>query len=503
MDDYRQRRQRHKSDELFPSEMMYEHGKILPQAIDCEEAVLGCLMLEASIHYDIFRILDPKAFYKPAHVLICQAIIDLKKMGAGIDILTVTERLRAKGELETVGGPYYVTMLTNRVASTAHLEWHYRIIQEKWMRRRIIQISNTLMKAAYSDEVDVFDLVDKAPKEFEFTNLARREKISTENARVSTDVFETMTTETPKGIMLFYKTRWPIFDSRVISGSNKIILVAGGAKMGKTKFVTMWVADLLEQYQDIAVDWVTLEDGAADIVAHYLASKVFVKGKDLKKRNFNPGLMPIIQRYIDKWSSFDIEFIDQSIKIEAIAAHFRLFCERRPNKFHILIVDNVLSLKDRNDFKNDLNGFYDFAMNEILNIRQITKALIIVVHHFKDAQQDKENLKDGYRPRLTDIKGTEAFRRVPNQVLLINTPGKYKDLLAQYKGDRKENLKKMFIVDVGASREDDNIDVDDGVIHMFASLDYNVFREIDYFDPTKGVEGSYVTEFTPPDDEPF
>src|SRR5688572_5019562 len=109
-------------------------GKLPPQALDLEEAVLGAMMIEKEAINEAIDILSPDSFYKDAHKRIFSAIQELFQDSQPIDISTVTARLRSKGELDLVGGPYYITQLTNRVASSANIEYHARIIQQKFIQ---------------------------------------------------------------------------------------------------------------------------------------------------------------------------------------------------------------------------------------------------------------------------------------------------------------------------------------------------------------------------------
>jgi replicative DNA helicase len=105
-------------------------GKLPPQALELEEAVLGALMLEKDALTSVIDILKPKSFYKDAHQRIFSAILALFDKSEPIDILTVTQQLREQGELEMVGGPFYVMNLTTRINSAANIEFHARIITE-------------------------------------------------------------------------------------------------------------------------------------------------------------------------------------------------------------------------------------------------------------------------------------------------------------------------------------------------------------------------------------
>ncbi len=136
-----------------------EYGKIPPQAIDLEEAVLGAAMLEKGAIYDISEVLQPEFFYKDAHQKIYRAILDLSSKNDPIDILTVTEELRKNNTLDDVGGPYYVAQLTSRVASAAHIEYHARIIAQKFIQRELIRVSSEIQTKAFDASEDVDDLL--------------------------------------------------------------------------------------------------------------------------------------------------------------------------------------------------------------------------------------------------------------------------------------------------------------------------------------------------------
>src|ERR1700739_3762916 len=139
-------------------------GKLPPQAVDLEEAVLGALMLEKDALSSVIDILKPDVFYVDKHQKIFHAINQLFEKSFPVDILTVTAHLRQLGELEMIGGAYYITELTNRVASAANIEFHARIIIQKFIQRELIRISTEVINSAYEDTTDVLDLLDKAEK---------------------------------------------------------------------------------------------------------------------------------------------------------------------------------------------------------------------------------------------------------------------------------------------------------------------------------------------------
>lgn len=129
----------------------FDHGgRIPPRDNDLEEAVLGALMLEKDAYTVVCDILKPESFYDPANQKIYAAIQSLGAAQQSIDMLTVTEKLRLMGELEGAGGPMRISELTSRVASGAHVEFHARIVAQKYLARELIKFASQIESQALS-----------------------------------------------------------------------------------------------------------------------------------------------------------------------------------------------------------------------------------------------------------------------------------------------------------------------------------------------------------------
>ena len=145
-----------------PAVINLQQGRIPPQALELEEAVLGAMLIDKKGVDEVIDILQPDAFYKTAHQHIFEAIYQLFQDSQPVDLLTVSSELRKKGKLETVGGEFYLVQLSQRVASSAHIEFHARIILQKFIQRSLIKISNEIIESSYKESTDVFDLLDEA-----------------------------------------------------------------------------------------------------------------------------------------------------------------------------------------------------------------------------------------------------------------------------------------------------------------------------------------------------
>ena len=138
-------------------------GRLQPQARELEEAVLGALMLEKDAYSIVSEILKPgTSFDEKAHEKIYAAIVDLAISQRPVDMLTVTEQLKKRGELGEVGGPFLISQLTSKVASSAHIEYHARIIAQKYLARELISFTAMIQGKAFDESIDVEDLMQEA-----------------------------------------------------------------------------------------------------------------------------------------------------------------------------------------------------------------------------------------------------------------------------------------------------------------------------------------------------
>lgn len=152
------------------------YGKVPPQARDLEEAVLGAIMLEKNAFDTASGILQSESFYLDAHRTIFESFKSLSKKNSPIDILTTVQELKSMEKLDDIGGPYYITKLTNSVVSAANIEAHCRILAQKFIQRELIRISGEIIGEAYEDTTDVFDLMDDAERRISDVTLSVTKK---------------------------------------------------------------------------------------------------------------------------------------------------------------------------------------------------------------------------------------------------------------------------------------------------------------------------------------
>lgn len=140
-------------------------GKLAPQAIDLEEAVVGAVMLEKTAIDQVIEFLLPEHFYDKRHQIIYRAVLDLTAEGSPTDMRSIVMTLRKAGEIESAGGAYYIADLTSKVSSSANLSYHGHLLIEMAGKRRMIESCAKVLTDAYSDETDFFELLEFLERE--------------------------------------------------------------------------------------------------------------------------------------------------------------------------------------------------------------------------------------------------------------------------------------------------------------------------------------------------
>ena len=211
-------------------------GRVPPQAIDMEEAVLGAIMLEKEAVIAILDILKPESFYKDAHRKIFKAISDLSAREFPVDLYTVTEELKAHNELDSVGGPLYLTQLTSKVVSAANVDYHARIVAQKYIQRELIRVSTEIQTRSFDDTWDVTDLLDYSENElFQIAEGNIKREVSPINMVIKEAIKEIEEAGKREDALVGIPSGFTKLD-RLTSGWQKseLIIIAARPSMGKT-----------------------------------------------------------------------------------------------------------------------------------------------------------------------------------------------------------------------------------------------------------------------------
>lgn len=415
------------------STMVY--GKVPPQAKDLEEAVLGAIMLEKSAFDTVIEILKPECFYVEAHQRIYRAMQSLQQKNQPIDILTVVEELKSKTELEMVGGPYYVTRLTNAVVSSANIEAHSRIILQKFIQRELIRISGEIISDSYEDSTDVFDLLDEAEsKLFEITNNHLRKNFDSIDSVLVKTVQRIEDMRHRNEDITGVPTGFASLD-RVTYGwqNSDLIILAARPAVGKTAFALNLARNAALSAKAVPVAVFSLEMSAAQLVQRILSaeSEIWLE-KIARGKMEDHEMKQLYAKGIQKLAQAPI-FIDDTAALNIF--ELRAKCRRLKNKHNIgLIIIDYLQLMSGAGGGKNTNREQEISQIS-RNLKQLAKELMVPIIALSQLSRAVETRKEGNKmPQLSDLRESGAIEQDADMVMFIYRP-EYYDITANEMGE--------------------------------------------------------------------
>lgn len=400
-----------------------EKGKMPPQAVDLEEVVIGALMIDKKGVDEVIDILHPEVFYKPAHQFIFEAIFNLFENSQPVDLLTVSAQLKKDGKLEAVGGEFYLIQLTQKVSSSAHIEFHARIVLQKFIQRSLIKISNEIIEASYDEGTDVFDLLDTAE--------SKLYEVTQGNIKRSSETAQSLVIQAKKRIEEIANKEGL---SGVPSGFHKLdkltsgwqpsdlIIIAARPGMGKTA-LTLSMARNIAVEHNIPVAFFSLEMSSVQLITRLISSETHLNSEKLRTGN--------LEKY--EWEQLNVKvkglekaplFIDDtpSLSIFDLRAKARRLSSQHGIK---LIVVDYLQLMTAGGSQKGGNREQEISTIS-RNLKALAKELNIPVIALSQLSRAVETRGGSKRPLLSDLRESGAIEQDADIVSFIYRPEYYK-----------------------------------------------------------------------------
>jgi replicative DNA helicase len=407
-----------------PSKVIaFEKGKLPPQAVDLEQAVLGAMLIDKKGVDDTIDILTPDSFYKTEHQYIYEAIFDLFKDSQPIDILTVTDRLTKNGKLQLAGGETYLINLTQRVASSAHVEFHARIVLQKYIQRKLITISNDIIEEAYDETTDVFDLLDSAEsKLFEITQGSLNKNSESAESLVN-QALKKIESMAGKEGMSGLPSGFTKLDE-LTSGwqPSDLVILAARPGMGKTAFVMSMAKNMAINFE-IPVAIFSLEMSSVQLITRMISSETGLSSSKLKKGNLLPHEWEQLNIKVKKLADAPI-FIDDTpaLSIFDLRAKARRLVSQHGVK--IVIIDYLQLMTAGSSNKGGGNREQEISTIS-RNLKALAKELDIPVVALSQLSRAVETRGGSKRPLLSDLRESGAIEQDADIVSFIYRPEYY------------------------------------------------------------------------------
>lgn len=453
-------------------------SKLPPQSVDLEEAVLGAMMIDKKGVDEVVGILQPDVFYKDAHKHIFESIAQLYTDSQPIDLLTVSAQLRKNSKLDLAGGDFYLIQLTQKISSSAHIEFHSRILLQKFTQRECIAVSSKIIEEAYNENVDSFELIEKAYKELgSVTDLLDVGKVV--DFKQSVISYLESSQKNTKGIPSSLNR----LDKKLNGYQNSdLIILAARPGMGKTSMVLNEIIQC--GLQNIPVVFFSLEMSEKQIIARMLS---IISGIEITKiRGFylTASEIQYLKKCADLLSKMPIT-IDDSSGLSPIEVKIKCNKLVREKGIKMVIVDYLQLLK----IKNKKVGNREQEISEISqSLKNLAKDLDVPVIALSQLSRAVEGRGGSKRPLLSDLRDSGSIEQDADVVMFIYRPEYYR--IEQWDDSEQSSTTDEAEIEIAKYRNGET-----GFCRVGCELKYMRFINIE--DKGENIQNKYFKTETP------
>ncbi len=448
-------------------------GKIPPQAVDLEEAVLGAMLIDEKGVNEVIDILSPEVFYKKSHQLIFESIQRLFRESEPIDLLTVSADLKKNKNFEIVGGDFYLIGLSQKVSSSAHIEYHSRIIQQKFIQRKLITISNEIISKSYNESTDVMDLLDEA--ESKLYDIAQNNiKGSSETAQNLVIQAKNRIEEigNREGSLSGISTGFEKLD-RLTSGwqPSDLIIIAARPGMGKTALALSMARNISVQ-KKIPVAFFSLEMSSVQLITRLISAETGLSSDKLRTGKLAQHEWQQLNVKVSDLESAPL-YIDDSaaLTIFELRAKARRLASAHDIKLIVIDYLQLMNLGSSNKAGNREQEISTISRN----LKALAKELNIPVIALSQLSRAVETRGGTKRPILSDLRESGAIEQDADIVSFLYRPeyygitewdddmktpseGQGEFIVAKHRNGALDSIKLKFVANLGKFEDIDSFD---------------------------------------------
>ncbi|MCR5159507.1 MAG: replicative DNA helicase [Prevotella sp.] len=431
----------HRTSRQQPVDNNYTH--LQPQALEVERAVLGALLIDKDAYAVVCEMLSPESFYEPRNQLVYSAIRDLSMNEKPVDVLTVVEQLAHNGKLEEAGGPAYLAEISSRVASSAHIDYHARIVAQKFLARQLIQFSSDLLTKTYDETIDVDDLMQHA--EGSLFELSRKNMKNdyTQIDPVIKHAFDVIkkASENTSGIT-GVPTGYDKLDE-MTSGwqASDLVIIAGRPAMGKTSFALSLAKNIAADYKKPTA-FFSLEMSNVQLVNRLISNTCEIMGSHIQNGQLQPDEWERLDKHINNLMGAPL-YIDDTPGLSIFELRTKARRLVREHNVEIIMID-YLQLMNANGMR------FSSRQEEVSTISRSLKGLakelnvpILALSQLNRGVESREGL-EGKRPQLSDLRESGAIEQDADMVLFVHRPEYYR-IYADDKGRDLHGMAQIII----------------------------------------------------------
>ena len=478
------------------------YGHLQPQATDIERVVLGALMIDKDAFSIIAELIRPETFYEPRHQKIFTAIQTLNMEDKPVDFMTVTEELKHLGTLDDVGGIPYIMELTQRVASSAHIEYHAHILAQKFLMRQLITYSSRIQEMAFDDTVDPEAVMQEAEGRLFEISQKNMKSDYTQIDPVLKRAMDTLqrAAQNTSGLTGVPTGYTKLDDMTAGWQKSDLVIIAGRPAMGKTSFALSLAKNIAVDYQ-IPIAFFSLEMSDEQLANRLMSNICEISGKKIQNGQLSNDEWDRLDKNIRKLMGAPI-YIDDTAGLSIFELRTKARRLVREQGVKIIMID-YLQLMNANGMR------FGNRQEEVSTISRSLKGLakelnipILALSQLNRGVESREG-NEGKRPQLSDLRESGAIEQDADMVLFVHRPEYYRI----YEDDKGRDLRGMAQIIIAKYRKGGT-----GDVTLRFRGDYTRFEdpEDNYIAPVSETGGEIVGSrmnsasddmpFAPPDD---
>lgn len=391
--------------------------KLPPQALEMEQAVLGALVLSNDAILQVMDILNPESFYFEKHQIIFKTMQEISRRLEPIDLLTLTNELRRISKFEEIGGAAYLTLLSIKVASSANLEYHAKIVAQKFIQRELIRVSTETLSKSYREDVDIADLLDEAEQSLFAVAEGHIKKESQRIDKIINASMEQIKKASKQKELIGVPSGFTELD-RITSGwqPSDLIIIAARPSMGKTAFILSMAKQIA--YKKIPIAIFSLEMSDTQLANRMIVSESRISADKIRTGRLEDHEWKQLDKKIQNLIDAPI-FIDDTPALNIF--ELRSKCRRlaTQNDIRLVMVDYLQLMRG----DNRSQGNREQEVSTISrSLKALAKELNVPIIALSQLNRSVEHRTGHKRPQLSDLRESGAIEQDADLVIFIHRP---------------------------------------------------------------------------------
>ena len=400
------------------------YGHVMPQAPEVEKAVLGALMIDKDAYLEVCDLLRPESFYEPRNQMVYEAIMRLSVEQSPVDVLTVTDKLGRMGKLDEVGGPTYIAELSSKVATSANIEYHTKVVAEKYLARQMIHYVSVIGKKTFDETYDIKDVIQEAESTlFELTQKNMKKDYSALGPIIGRAVEIVEKAHSNTGGLTGISTGFYKLDDMTCGWQNSdLVIIAGRPAMGKTAFA-LSLAKNIAIDQKIPMAFFSLEMTDVQLANRLMANVCEIDGKTLLSGQLDREDWKRLDKNLTYMTEAPL-FVDDTEGLSVMELRTKARRLKAEHDIKLIMVDYLQLMTASGMRYNNRQEEVSLISRSLKGLAKELNVPVLALSQLNRGVDSREG-PEGKRPQLSDLRESGAIEQDADMVIFLHRPEYY------------------------------------------------------------------------------